>query len=132
MQRVIHLYRNKNRIFNMLEGLYAYVSDTDYMFDDVLWLDESFRDLCDILHSRLMIFRMPEIKDMKGFQQHNFHHIYDVLTHTAVVIESTPPLLHLRLAALFHDIAKPRCFTSDEKGGHFYGHEKLGEEIEIN
>ena len=64
MQRVVHLYRNRNRAFNMLEGLYAYVSDTDYMFDDVLWLDESFRDLCDILQSRLMIFRMPEIKDM--------------------------------------------------------------------
>ena len=64
MQRVVHLYRNKNRAFNMLEGLYAYVSDTDFMFDDILWLDESFRDLCDILHSRLMIFRMPEIKPM--------------------------------------------------------------------
>jgi hypothetical protein len=64
MQRVIHLYRNQSRIFNMLEGLYAYVSDTDYMFEDILWLDESFRDLCDILHSRLLIFRMPEIKDM--------------------------------------------------------------------
>lgn len=49
----------------MLEGLYAYVSDTDYMFDDILWLDESFRELCEVLHSRLMIFRMPEIKDMK-------------------------------------------------------------------
>ena len=49
----------------MLEGLYAYVSDTDYMFDDILWLDNSFRDLCDILQSRLMIFRMPEIRDMK-------------------------------------------------------------------
>ena len=65
MQRVIHLYRNSNRVFNMLEGLYAYVSDTDYMFDDILWLDESFRELCEVLQSRLMIFRMPEIKDMK-------------------------------------------------------------------
>lgn len=66
---------------------------------------------------------IPEIKDMQGFEQHNFHHIYDVLTHTAVVIESTPPLLHLRLAALFHDIAKPYCFSLDEEGtGHFYSH----------
>ena len=64
MQAVIHLYRNKSRVFNMLEGLYKYCSDTDYMIDDILWLDESFRDLCDILQSRLLIFRMPEIKDM--------------------------------------------------------------------
>ena len=66
---------------------------------------------------------IPEIKDMNDFEQHNFHHIYDVLTHTAVVVESTPPLLHLRLAALFHDIAKPYCFSLDEEGtGHFYAH----------
>ena len=62
MQRVIHEYRNKSRIFNMLEGLYAYVSDTDYMFDDILWLDETFRPLCEVLDSNLVIFRKPEIK----------------------------------------------------------------------
>ena len=66
---------------------------------------------------------IPEINAMKGFEQHNFHHIYDVLTHTAVVVENTPPLLHLRLAALFHDIGKPSCFSLDENGtGHFYSH----------
>lgn len=66
---------------------------------------------------------IPEINAMKGFEQHNFHHIYDVLTHTAVVVENTPPLLHLRLAALFHDIGKPFCFSLDETGtGHFYSH----------
>ena len=66
---------------------------------------------------------IPEINTMKGFEQHNFHHIYDVLTHTAVVCESAPPLLHLRLAALFHDIGKPSCFSLDESGtGHFYSH----------
>lgn len=66
---------------------------------------------------------IPEIKAMKGFDQHNFHHIHDVLTHTAVVTENTPPLLHLRLAALFHDIGKPYCFSLDESGtGHFYSH----------
>lgn len=66
---------------------------------------------------------IPEINAMKGFEQHNFHHIHDVLTHTAVVVESSPPLLHLRLAALFHDIGKPYCFSLDESGtGHFYSH----------
>ncbi len=66
---------------------------------------------------------IPEINAMKGFEQHNFHHIHDVLTHTAVVVENTPPLLHLRLAALFHDVAKPSCFSLDENGtGHFYTH----------
>ena len=73
---------------------------------------------------------IPEINDMQGFDQHNFHHIYDVLTHTAVVVESTPPLLHLRLAALFHDVSKPSCFSLDGDGvGHFYGHPSKSAEI---
>lgn len=73
---------------------------------------------------------IPEINAMNGFDQHNFHHIYDVLTHTAVVTQSTPPVLHLRLAALFHDSAKPFCFSLDENGvGHFYTHASKSAEI---
>lgn len=72
MQRVVHEYRNKSRIFNMLEGIYAYVSDTDYMFDDILWLDESFEPLCDILQEHLLIFRKPEIKPFQLPEIDNF------------------------------------------------------------
>ena len=73
---------------------------------------------------------IPEINKMQGFEQHNFHHIYDVLTHTAIVVENTPPVLHLRLAALFHDISKPYCFSLDEDDvGHFYSHASKSAEI---
>ncbi len=73
---------------------------------------------------------IPELKEMAGFDQRNFHHIYDVLTHTAVVVESSPALLQLRLAALFHDAAKPFCFSLDENGvGHFYSHASRSAEI---
>ncbi|SIQ97302.1 poly(A) polymerase/tRNA nucleotidyltransferase (CCA-adding enzyme) [Alkalispirochaeta americana] len=34
-----------------------------------------------------------------------------------------PP--HLRWAALFHDIGKPRCCAEDEKGRHFHGHDQV-------
>ncbi len=69
---------------------------------------------------------LPEIKGMKGFDQHNFHHIHDILTHTAVVTESIAPLPHLRLAALFHDCGKTDCFSLDENGtGHFYSHPSI-------
>ncbi|MCM1363455.1 MAG: HD domain-containing protein [Faecalibacterium sp.] len=68
-------------------------------------------------------FLIPQIAKMKNFNQHNFHHIYDVLEHTAVVTESIEPKPHLRLAALFHDCGKPDCFSLDEHGvGHFYSH----------
>ena len=66
---------------------------------------------------------MPEILPLKNFDQHNYHHIYDVLTHTAVAVESCPPVPQLRMAALLHDFGKPETFTIDAKGvGHFYGH----------
>ena len=39
-------------------------------------------------------------------------------------------LLEIRLAALLHDIGKPKAFTLDEEGiGHFYGHDKISVEI---
>ena len=66
---------------------------------------------------------MPEIKPTVDFDQKTNWHIYDVFTHTAVAVASTPAQAYLRMAALLHDIGKPSCFTIDEKGaGHFYGH----------
>ena len=69
---------------------------------------------------------LPELLPMRGFDQRNYHHIYDVLEHTARVVEGVPALPHLRWAALFHDAGKPACFTLDAKGvGHFYGHAEV-------
>ncbi len=78
----------------------------------------------DLLHYvPVLIAVIPELAPMVGFQQHNPYHAYDVFTHTAQVVESCPPVLSLRWAALLHDAGKPSCFTLDENGrGHFYGH----------
>ena len=66
---------------------------------------------------------IPELLELKGFEQHTPCHDKDVLDHTMVVLDSIKPELHLRMAALLHDIAKPGCFTMDANGrGHFYGH----------
>ena len=73
---------------------------------------------------------MPELTPCIGFDQQNYHHLYDVFTHTAKAVETVPGELPLRWAALLHDIGKPGCFTLDEKGvGHFYGHEKVSAEM---
>jgi len=73
---------------------------------------------------------IPEIKEMHGFDQKNRHHVYDILTHTAVCVENIDPIPHLRLAALLHDIGKASTFKLDEKGeGHFYGHPHRSEEL---
>jgi len=73
---------------------------------------------------------LPEIQKMAGFDQRNPHHDKDIFMHTLSVVDNTPKDKNLRLAALFHDIAKPVTFSVDNKGiGHFYGHGKIGTEI---
>lgn len=68
---------------------------------------------------------IPELLPMVGFDQRNIHHCHDLLTHTAVAVDHVPPVLHLRLAMLLHDIGKPGTFSLGEDGqGHFYGHAK--------
>jgi len=73
---------------------------------------------------------VPELLPMKNFTQNNKHHIYDVLTHTAITVDNTPRIFHLRLAALLHDIGKPHTYSEDDKKeGHFYGHPELSVKI---
>ena len=70
---------------------------------------------------------LPELAPMAGLDQHNIHHCYDVLEHSAAAVEAVPPEPILRWAALLHDVAKPACFTLDRAGtGHFYGHAQAG------
>lgn len=77
---------------------------------------------------------LPEIIAMRDFSQDTPYHIYDVLEHTAWVIQNTPPEPRVRWAALLHDSGKPASFFHDDMGvGHFYGHASasiiLGESI---
>ena len=94
-----------------------------------------FEELCkllplvtaaDLLHfAPVLTAVIPELAPMVGFDQHSPHHAFDIYTHTAYVVENTPPSLHLRWAALLHDTGKVPTFTRDETGrGHFYGHAK--------
>ena len=73
---------------------------------------------------------IPEWSKTIGFDQKNIHHIYTVDEHILKSLELTNGDLITRLAVLFHDIGKPRCYTFGEDGqGHFYKHEKYSVEI---
>lgn len=73
---------------------------------------------------------IPEIMPSIGFNQQNPHHNKDVYNHILCAIDNSPPILKVRLAALFHDMGKPHTMSIDEKGiGHFYGHDKVGAKI---
>ncbi|MGE5397739.1 MAG: CCA tRNA nucleotidyltransferase [Chitinophagales bacterium] len=80
--------------------------------------------------SGLLPHIVPEVAAMVGFDQCNPRHDKDVFEHSLAVMEKTPARLKVRLAGLLHDVAKPNCYSVDEKGtGHFYGHHTVGENI---
>jgi tRNA nucleotidyltransferase (CCA-adding enzyme) len=72
----------------------------------------------------------PELLDGVGFEQ-NAYHAFDVFRHTLRAVDFAPPDLAVRLAALLHDVAKPKSAQPPEpKGDHtFYKHELMGEEV---
>lgn len=73
---------------------------------------------------------LPELTNSIGFNQHNPHHDKDVFEHSLCVLDGVKPILHLRLAALFHDIGKPYTFMLDEDGvGYFHGHQQVSSKI---
>ena len=92
-----------------------------------------FEELCKLLlvakaeditrFAPILAAVIPELAPMIGFDQRSPHHAYDLITHTAHVVEGVPPTLPLRWAALLHDTGKVKTFTLDATGrGHFYGH----------
>ncbi len=71
----------------------------------------------------------PELLEMVGVEQ-NQYHAYPVWEHGLMALALVEPELHLRLAALLHDMAKPRCLSTGADGErHFYRHESVGAEM---
>ncbi|MCP4667891.1 MAG: HD domain-containing protein, partial [Deltaproteobacteria bacterium] len=103
----------------------------------------------------IMTVLFPEAKAMKGCAQNFFHHL-DVWDHSLAVLESCegladrledyfgPAAAHvkdnilahnrlplMKMAALFHDVAKPLTRNEDKDSGRitFYGHQREGEKM---
>lgn len=74
---------------------------------------------------------IPELPALK-LEQDPIHQHKDVLAHTIAVTSSTSPRLRLRLAAVMHDIGKPR--TRSYAGGKvsFHHHEVVGARMARN
>lgn len=92
-------------------------------------------DLVDTLGSK----SKEEIEEMFGktvarmvnYDQNNPHHCYDLWNHTLNTVAGINPegltkqgLIKLKVAAFFHDIAKPDVMTQDPRTGNsrFFGH----------
>ncbi len=71
---------------------------------------------------------LPELQENYGVGQ-NKHHIYDCYQHALKALEYTAKKkfpLHVRLAALLHDVGKPRVKMGEGKESTFYNHEMIG------
>lgn len=74
-------------------------------------------------YSDVMAEIIPELNECIGFEQNNPYHQYTVYDHIAHAVSNyTGDDISVKVALLLHDIGKPRCYSEDEKGGHFYGH----------
>lgn len=77
---------------------------------------------------------LPELAAMKGFEQRNPYHRYDVLEHCIRAMEAVKTtkenIGYMKMTALLHDIGKPETFSIDGEGiGHFYRHPSAGARI---
>ncbi|HEV2761127.1 MAG TPA: CCA tRNA nucleotidyltransferase, partial [Acidimicrobiales bacterium] len=68
---------------------------------------------------------LPELPAL-ALQQDPVHRHKDVLAHTIAVVEKTSPDKILRLAALLHDIGKPKTRSFGKGGVSFHHHEVVG------
>ncbi len=79
---------------------------------------------------------IPQFKSCRNCQQQDSrgYHVFDVADHLIYATDGAPQdNLMVRLAAFYHDIAKPQCRTIEKQGEafaiHFYGHESAGEKL---
>ena len=72
----------------------------------------------------------PELLEQVGCEQNQWH-AYDVWNHTMRVLDESAADPVERVAALLHDVAKPRTRAKSDKTGDwtFYHHEKLGADM---
>jgi poly(A) polymerase len=68
---------------------------------------------------------MPELPGL-ALEQDPIHRHKDVLAHTLAVVDKTQPERLIRLAALLHDIGKPRTRDFGPAGVTFHHHEVVG------
>jgi poly(A) polymerase len=68
---------------------------------------------------------LPELNAMR-LEQDPVHTHKDVLAHTIAVVRNTRRDLRVRLAALFHDVGKPKTRSIGPDGVTFHHHEVVG------
>jgi poly(A) polymerase len=99
--------------------------------DKLLLVDDPTAGLWFLVDTGLAAEFLPELPAMR-VEQDPIHRHKDVLTHTIAVVAKARPFvdgrsnLKVRLAALLHDIGKPKTKSIGAKGVSFHHHEVVG------
>jgi poly(A) polymerase len=91
----------------------------------LLVVDDPSAGLWFVADTELSDEFLPELRALR-LEQDPIHRHKDVLAHTIAVVAKTSPRLTLRLAALLHDIGKPRTRSIGPRGVSFHHHEVVG------
>ncbi|MBM4059895.1 MAG: HD domain-containing protein [Planctomycetes bacterium] len=83
-----------------------------------------------MLRTGILALIAPELVESVGCAQNRFH-AYDVWGHAMACLDACEPEPLLRLAALLHDVGKPRTRELSAKTGDytFYDHEAVGAQM---
>lgn len=85
----------------------------------------------DILRrTSILAITCPELMESVGCEQNKWH-AYDVWGHAMACLDACKPEPVLRVAALLHDVGKPRtrAFSEKTEDYTFYEHERVGAEM---
>jgi len=91
----------------------------------LLLVDDPSAGLWLLAQTRLADEFLPELNSMR-LEQDPLHTHKDVLAHTIAVVANTRPELVLRLAALLHDVGKPKTRSYADGSVSFHHHEVVG------
>ena len=94
-------------------------------FDKLMVVETPGPGLWFLVRTGLAAEFLPELPGL-ALEQDPIHRHKDVLAHTIAVVEKTRPDRLLRLAALFHDVGKPRTRAFTPGGVSFHHHEVVG------
>ncbi|MHB8246662.1 MAG: CCA tRNA nucleotidyltransferase [Acidimicrobiales bacterium] len=93
--------------------------------DKLLTLPDPSAGLWFLVRTGLAGEFIPELPALE-LQQDPVHRHKDVLAHTLAVVAKTSPSKVLRLAALFHDVGKPKTRAVGPEGVSFHHHDIVG------
>lgn len=99
-------------------------------FNKMLICDNPTLALHLIKDINAMKYIIPELEETYDITQNEYHNYNTIWQHILKVVANTRNDLHLRMAALLHDIGKIKTRTVDDNGNiHFYKHELVSAEM---